>query len=270
MNIKEYRRKAESLLRDAGVTVGGSDTNPSVTQVDAAAFGAARPEGDAWERALKILKDVSAEPAVRMTALQKLQAGTFLGAQFLLYRARYLKALREAALTGDGELRRSALDILANAKDEFARRLLTQSLEGLTPPIVPTAVALGLLARDDHGTAKVLARRIFAQDDSLDAREQAVRILASDPSSKSLLEEAMKNKSEFRQVRRASAVALRNLDPSMFAQTASLILDDENDFADIKASVAGAISRAGPASGSAPTTPSPRANLRKQPKGRMR
>lgn len=270
MNIKEYRRKAESLLRDAGVAVGDSVALPSAAQVDNAGFGAARPEADVWERALSILEDKRAEPALRTAAIQKLQAGTFLGPQFRPYRARYLRTLREVALNGNSELRRSALDILANAKDEFARRLLTESLEGSIEPVVPTAVALGFLARDDHGTARSIARRVFAQSDSLDAREQAVRILASDASSKGLLEEAMKNKSEFRQVRRASAVALRNLDPLRFALTASLILDDESEFADIKASVAGAISRAGPAPGPAPIAPPPRATLRKQPKRRMR
>ena len=70
-------------------------------------------------------------------------------------------------------------------------------------------------------------------------------MLGSDPAATELLTEIMKNKSEFREVRRASAVALKGLNPQAFQTGAIDILSDASDFKDIQSTVGGALERAG-------------------------
>jgi hypothetical protein len=234
MNPKDYRRQVEDELRAASV--------PSI----AAAVTAPAPRAmQDWTGDIKQLADASLDAAHRHAALQRLQAGTFLGSQFAPHRAAYIQALRSAATSNETELCHSALDILANLKDDFARQKLVEGLRGIGQALVPAAVALNLLARDDHGSAADIAREILTSGADVPTREQAARALAADPRSKDLLSERMRDKAEFREVRRASAVALRSLDPQAFLEGARDILADADEFRDIKATVHGALERAG-------------------------
>lgn len=234
MNPKDYRRQVEDELR--------------ATSVPNTASARSAPEPSAmqdWTSDIKHLADASLDPAHRHAALQRVQAGTFFGSQFAPHRAAYIQALRSAATSNDAELRHSALDILANLKDDFARQKLAEGLRGTAQALVPPAVALSLLARDDHGSAADIARELLTSGADVATREQAARALAADPSSKNLLSERMRDKAEFREVRRASAVALRSLDPQAFLEGARDILADADEFRDIKATVHGALERAG-------------------------
>jgi HEAT repeat protein len=177
--------------------------------------------------------------------MQLLQAGTFLGAQFAPLRPEYIAALRAAATAVDPELRRSALDVLVNMKDEFARKKLLEGLQGIGEALVPPAAALGLLARDDHGSASAIARDLLTKSADGAIRAQAARVLGSDPGATELLSEIMNDKMEFREVRRASAVALKSLNPKLFEQGALDILKDGDDFKEIKSTVGGALGRDG-------------------------
>ena len=234
MNVKEYRRQIESQLNAAAV--------PEAAGADLAS--AAAPQ-QRWAEAIRQLADPHLDPEARKAALQVLQAGTFLGSQFAPLRADYVAALRTAATGAAADLRRSALDVLVNLKDEFARQKLVEGLRGIGEALVPPAAALGLLARDDHSSASAIARDLLNRAADIYTRAQAVRVLGSDPSAKSLLAEIMKNKEEFREVRRASAVALRSLDRQAFERTALDILRDHSDFEDIKSTVRGALEHAG-------------------------
>jgi len=226
MNVKDYRQQVEAQLRSVR------------TQFESAS----QPN---WTDALNQLSDPHADIGARRAALRTLQAGTFLGSQFAPVRPQYIAALRQAATDPDAGLRHAALDALVNLKDEFARQKLVEGLRDGEKALLAPAAALGLLARDDHGSASSLAREILASAADIATRAQAVRVLANDPSAKPLLSQIMSDKSEFSDVRRASAVALRALDSSTFATTARNILSDHRDFPEIKATVQGALERAG-------------------------
>ncbi|MFM0351518.1 HEAT repeat domain-containing protein [Paraburkholderia sp. RL17-347-BIC-D] len=244
MNVKAYRQQIESQLRTrnepkAQATAAPVDSNPEAN----------------WVQALERIVDTSLDPADRRGALQIAQAASFLTPQFAPLHAKYLDVLRRLATDADGELRRMALDALSNQKDDFARQKLTEGLRGLGETLVAPAVALGFLARDDHGSAHDIARDLLKESADVPVREQAVRVLGAAPAAKSLLDAVMRDKKEFRQVRRASAVALRALDPQMFEQGARDILNDSSDFRDIKATVGGALQRATVSLSALPSSP---------------
>jgi HEAT repeat protein len=233
MNVKDYRKQIESQLGAAG------------PPAEAHFASAAAPSQQGWADAIKQLADPKLAPDVRTNAARFLQAGTFLGAQFAPFHADYLAALRTAATDADPDLCRSALDMLVNFNDEFARQKLVDGLRGTGQALIPQAAALGLLARDDHGSASAIARDLLGSSADIATRAQAVRVLGSDPAATDLLAGIMKNKSEFREVRQASAVALKGLNPQVFQDSAINILQDGNDFKDIQSTVGGALERAG-------------------------
>jgi HEAT repeat protein len=240
MNVKDYRSQVEAQLGAAG--------SPGI----ASFVSTAAPPEQHWADAIRQLADPTLPPDVRKNAAQLLQAGTFLGAQFAPYHADYLAALRTAAIDADTDLRRSSLDILVNFDDEFARQKLADGLRGIGEALVPQAAALGMLARNDHNSAITIARDLLAGGADIATRAQAVRVLGSDPAATELLADIMKNKSESREVRRASAVALKGLNPEAFQAGAIDILRDASDFKDIQSTVGGALDRAGISLGQSP------------------
>lgn len=244
MNPRDYRRQVEAELRESSPTGGR-----------AAVVSSGLRAGPDWARDLEELMDAARNPRDREAALWRLQAGTFLVGQFAQHRARYIQALQNAATDPDEGLRRAALDVLANSKDDFARRTLVEGLENPGKALVSPAVALGLLARDDHGAATGFARSFLTSKGDPATRAQAARVLAADPASRSLLAERMRDKDELREVRRASAVALRSLDPDTFRALARDILADASDYQEIKTSVRGALERDDPASLAPPPGP---------------
>jgi hypothetical protein len=234
MNPKDYRRQVEAELHDASAR--------------STLFGLAGPDHGAmpdWAGDIRQLADTSLDPAERRAALSRLQAATFLGSQFAPHRADYIQALRAAATGSDTELRHATLDILANQKDDFARQRLAEGLRDIGRALVPPAVALSLLARDDHGATTEIAREFLKPGTDNATRAVAARVLAADPGSKDLLAERMRDKAESREVRRASAVALRSLDRQAFSESAQDILADTGEFAEIKATLRGALERDG-------------------------
>ena len=241
MNPRDYRRQVEAERR-ASAPAGGpaAVTSPGLRA------------GPDWARDLDQLMDTARDPRDREAALWRLQAGTFLVGQFAQHRARYVQALQTAATDPDEALRHAAFDLLANIKDDFARRKLVEGLQDPGKALVSPAVALGLLARDDHGAATDFARSFLSSESDPATRAQAARVLAADPASGALLADRMRDKDEFREVRRASAVALRSLDPDSFRAVAQGILADATDFQEIKATVRGALERDDPAPLAAP------------------
>jgi HEAT repeat protein len=234
MNVKDYRAQVEAQI----------NLNSSRT-LSAAPVTAAVSSEASWDEALAVLTNLGTSIDARKDALQVLQAGAFLGHKFDPVRARYADALRSAVTDPDPEIRHSALDVLIDGNDTFARQKLTDGLRGIATALLPPAAALALLARDDHGSASVIARDLLTNSVDQAARAQAVRVLGSDPNATGLLADIMKDKDEFREVRRAGAVALRGLNPQLFQDHAVEILRDGADFDDIKSTVGGALERSG-------------------------
>lgn len=235
MKAKDYRRQMEDRYGTSGDpqrAVGA--TSPAISQEET------------WTEAIRLLSDPEAGPKEKIDALQTLHAATFLVDAFAPFQAKYTEALRTVVddTSADADLRRTALDILTNYKDEFARRKLIDGLTGKGEAVVSASAALGLLARDDHSSAAEIAKNVLKESKNLHTREQAVRVLGADPGSAELLKEVLKDKSEFKQVRQAGAVALRGLDEEQFESSAAEILADADDFEDIKSTVGGALERA--------------------------
>lgn len=231
MNPTEYRAQVEAELKKA-----------QANDAPAGAAQAQQAQPD-WARDVELLRNTVANPRDREAALWHLQAGSFLAGQFEPHRPAFIQCLQQAATDPDDGLRRAAFDVLANSKDDFARRKLEEGLGDPTKALVAPAVALGLLARNDHASAARFARSYLTGQNDPAIRAQAARVLASDPDSKSLLAERVRDKDEFREVRRASAVALHNLDPDHFRSLAEDILADASDYPEIKATVRGALER---------------------------
>jgi HEAT repeat protein len=242
MNVNDYRQQVEAELSNTTRTASLSDgpDTPAAT----------------WQHALSKLANPSSSADEKKQAVQALQAGTFLGHEFDAVRPQFVEALRKAVTDPDDGLRHLALDILVSMKDDFARQRLTESLQGQTTPLIRPAAALALLARDDHNSASTIARDMLARSVDPATRAQAVRVLGSQAGAVQELAEILRNKDEFREVRRASAVALKGLDPGRFQQDAAAILSDGNDFQDIKSTVGGALERAGLAIAPVPSSPS--------------
>jgi hypothetical protein len=236
MKASDYRRQVREEL--------GSTPEAAPGAVAGTAPPGPELEAEEWPALIAALAD-GADPGERLNALRLLKAASFGNAGFDACRPAFLAALRKAASEGDEALRRAALDILANHKDDSARALLIEGLRDETKALVPPAVALGLLARDDHGSAIAFARRFLESDSGRHVKEQAVRLLAADPGSHDLLARLMRDKEQFREVRRASAVALRGLNPDAFVAHARDILADGSDFKEIRATLRGAFERAG-------------------------
>lgn len=234
MNPKDYRRQVEAEYAAAA---------PANARAALAASSPPMDPGPDWAQDLAELMDTKRDPRDREAAIWRLQAGTFLVPDFAQHRPGFIQALQAAATDADEGLRHAAFDVLANSKDDFARRKLTEGLDDPNKALVSPAVALGLLARDDHGAATGFARAFLAGASDPATRAQAARVLAADPASAALLAERMGDKDEYRLVRRASAVALHSVDPDSFRSLANGILADDSDFPEIKATVSGALER---------------------------
>ena len=76
---------------------------------------------------------------------------------------------------------------------------------------------------------------------SPEAKEEAVRLLAGDPTSKELLAVILKDKAERREVRNASATALQSLAPAEFEEQAKVIVLDEEEHPEIRATAINAL-----------------------------
>lgn len=212
MKVRDYRRQVEAELERA--------------RAAGRLAGAAVPGPDNWSAALNLLRDRNAEIGARTAAFELLQAGAFDVSRFAPLAASFVTALQEIAMAEEApaDLRRVALDHLANEGDEIARRVLAALVEHSGSAVLPQAAALEMLARDDHGSAVPVARRLLEESDAPEVRAQAARILGSDPGSAGRLEQLMADSSEALEVRRAGAVALRALRPEAFQAAARTVL----------------------------------------------
>lgn len=100
MRVQDYRARIEAEFAEFFA----ASRTASVT-------AALSPEA-IWQSALDLLSKPEAPAAVRIQALQVLQAGTFLGHKFDPVRTKYVEALHRAAKDDDVGVRGFALDVL--------------------------------------------------------------------------------------------------------------------------------------------------------------
>ncbi|HKY14919.1 MAG TPA: hypothetical protein VJM33_08325 [Microthrixaceae bacterium] len=237
IDVDEYRNRYEQELertRTQSTRTKGARSYTDGEPGDFIAVDDARDDlGPRVAQLLAVATDRDRKIDDRLDALQALSALEFLGARFSPYRAEWVSTLRTLAEDPRATVRRSALEQLALRQDPHARELLLTGLDKPASALVPDAVALQFLGHDGHGDAVPAARKVYRRSKGA-AREEALRILATDPGSAAMLERLMKDKSEKSSVRRISAAALQDLDPSRFEKAARRVVADDDDFNEIR------------------------------------
>jgi hypothetical protein len=194
---------------------------------------------------IRLLKD-SAEPGeLRLAALRVLQQCNFSGPAFNPKRPEYLAVLRTLIDDHVDSLRYRALAILAQNKDEYAQRRLFEGLEDSSKALVPPGKAIQLLGNDIHAEHYPILRDMIQNPPSPEAKQEAVRLLASDPRSTGLLVDILRDKGEKREVRSASAAALRSLAPEELEEQAKQIVLDDGEYDDLRATAISALALLG-------------------------
>lgn len=189
---------------------------------------------------LDILGNDSVGTSPRLVALDLLGAMQFQPGEFAPFHADYIELLRRLVLSSDARIREAVLERLTLVNDPHAQRLLLEGLDNVRKPLVPAAKAVQLLARDDHGSALPLFRRLAAEGKGA-VREQALRALAADASSTALFEAIATDKNEGSPLRQIAAANLKGMSATKFAKVASaIVLDDDEDVA-LRATAASAI-----------------------------
>ena len=223
-------RDLETAIRDTNAS-----TDARVAAIDAAGSTApARP--DVVQALIDVLASSDDDPVVRRAARTMLGQLSFATGAFAPYEADYRNALRVAATDPDRPLAEAALATLAQARDDYAQRIILAGLEDPTRAVVSRQRALRLLGNDLHAAQFPMLRDI-ATAKAADPVERvtALRLLAADSDSAPLFEQLVGDRSEDVGVRIASATALHNLDPTQFAPTAEGIVLDADDDDDLRA-----------------------------------
>jgi hypothetical protein len=184
---------------------------------------------------LAVLGNTDEPIAVRLAALQALQAASFSVVAFESGRGDYVATLRKVATDPDPELRQRVLGILMRDKDGFAQKKLLDGLKDPAKALVPPEKALQLLSYDVHTDAYEIARDIVKKPPNDDAKREALRLLAADAKAAPIFEKVLRDKKELRENRQIAASALHSLNPDKFQQYARKIVLDKSDYDDIRA-----------------------------------
>ena len=196
---------------------------------------------DLIDMVIGLLRDSTAPEVLRLAALRVLQQISFSGSAFYQKRPEVFDALRAVSDDQDASLRQEALESLAQNYDEYAQRRLLEGLENSRQALVSPEKAIQLLGYDIHAEHYPILRDIVQNPPSPEAKEEAVRLLATDPTSKELLTSLLKDKDERREVRNASAAALKSLAPEEFEEQAKEIVLDDDEYDDIRATAINAL-----------------------------
>lgn len=202
-------------------------------------------EGANLEKMLQVLRDSSEPVAVRIAALETIQAASFAVVEFESHRGDYLATLRAVATDPDPELRRRVLGLLAREKDGFAFQKLLAGLQEPEKALVPPEKALQLLSYDVHAEAYPIARMIVENPPNEDAKVEALRLLAADASSQPLLERLLRDKGETKEVRQVCASALQSIAPEKLQTHARAMVLDSKEYDDIQATSLTALTQFG-------------------------
>ena len=179
---------------------------------------------------LGIVRDEAEPIAVRLAALETLQAATFSATNVTSWRGDYIATLRKVADDPDPELRQRVLGILAREKDGFAQRKLLEGLQNADEALVPPEKALQLLSYDVHAEAYPVATEILKNPPNTAAKREALRLLAADATAAPLFEKVLRDKEELPEMRQISAAALQALRPErMQAYAREALLDPAED-----------------------------------------
>jgi hypothetical protein len=241
------RTSKAATLPKLGLRALASNETPVKQRVQglASLTSSVRKDEKSFQVAIHLLTDTTQPSAVRLAALQALQAASFSVLSFEESQPEYTAGLRQVIDDPDLELRQRVLGILSAQKDPKVQKRL---LEGLRKPeraLVPPEKALQLLGYDMHADAYAAAREIVENPPSPAAKREALRLLASDADSATLLEKVLRDKDEFADIRQLSASALNSLDPKRLQKNAREIVMDNSEYPEIQATSLTALNQFG-------------------------
>jgi hypothetical protein len=188
-----------------------------------------------FKRMLKLVRDSSEPPPVRLAAIEALQASSFQELKFKPYRAAYVAALRAVATDPDFHIRRRVLGFLMRGKDGYAQKLLLGGLRNPEKALLPPEKALQLLGYDMHAEVYELARAMVKKPPNEAAKVEALRLLAADAKSAPVFAKILRDKGESTRARQVSASALHTLAPQALQEHAREIVLDEAENEEMKA-----------------------------------
>ncbi|MDQ3810930.1 MAG: HEAT repeat domain-containing protein [Chloroflexota bacterium] len=190
---------------------------------------------------LEVARDASTPSELRLEALDVLEQTGFLVIGGAGRRPDYLEVLRTLVDDPDPAVAGRAISVLAKQKDEYVQRRLLEGLRDPSRALVAAAKAIQYLGYDVHAEHFPVLRQIVANAPDEAARKEAVRLLAADPGSRELLVQMLNDKSEQRDIRNMSALALQSVAPDEFEQQARRIVLDDADFDEIRSTAASAL-----------------------------
>jgi HEAT repeat protein len=191
--------------------------------------------------ALNEVRDRSTPKDLRLEALTLLEQSGFMFIGGASRRPEYLETLRTLVDDPDPDVRRRSISVLAKQKDEYVQRRLLEGLQDPSKALVPLAKAIQYLGYDVHAEYLPILRQIIANPPDHAAKKEAVRLLSADPSSRDLLVQMLNDKSEHREIRNMSALALQSIAPDEFEHQARSIVLDDDDYDEIRSTSASAL-----------------------------
>lgn len=182
-----------------------------------------------------LVSDRNADLTLRRAALQALAQLAFNRVTLGERNVQLIATLRGLIDDPDPELRETAIEILAQRKDELVQRRLLDGLERREPPLVADSQAIVFLSYDIHGAFFPTMRRLAKESPDPDTRREAVRFLAADTGAADLLLEIFDDRGEDDEIRRASGSALLSVAPQTFEQRAKEAVLDESETEQVRA-----------------------------------
>jgi hypothetical protein len=247
-NTSRPRASSKAAVRAMAKTA-SSPAKPVRQRVAAIALmpSAVNSDDASCQTLLALLRSREEPTAVRLEALQALQAASFAVVAFEGCRGDYVAALRAVAADPDLEVRQRVLAILARDKDRGVQKKLLDGLRDPAKALVAPEKALQLLSYDVHAEAYPLARAIVADAPSQAAKRQALRLLSADTGAAPLFEKLLRDKKETPEIRRMSATALHALRPEKLQAAARDIVLDDGESEDVVATGLAALTEFGSA-----------------------
>src|SRR4029077_9515118 len=209
--LKTAKRTAKKVSSRAAMSVATNvdkTAKQRVAAITSAPLAVVESDKD-MQAMLAVLGNTDEPIAVRLAALQALQAASFSVVAFESGRGDYVATLRKVATDPDPELRQRVLGILMRDKDGFAQKKLLDGLKDPAKALVPPEKALQLLSYDVHTDAYKVARDIVKKPPNDDAKREALRLLAADAKAAPIFEKVLRDKKELRANRQIAPAALR-------------------------------------------------------------
>lgn len=176
------------------------------------------------DKLIAVINDPTSEVDKKVAAIDTLNNVSNFSPQVRSRMAEIVNALRGMMTSAHEPLRIRALSTLAMMKDEVAQEMLLQELQSDTDEndrMIPTAVAISMLGKDEKALPASLLLKIAANPPTPESREEAVRHMSAGLESFHVLKEIMEDDSNSLEVRAMIPEKINNVDATAFLSSAS-------------------------------------------------